>query len=152
VTFANVFRYKKGMTGSYSRPAMRFAAVRMCVAFLLAFPISNIALAETIRANVSYGCKSLENWYIFTKFIQQGDSLAWQNALLNGECVVLRHGQEVDVTQRSFLFSRVRLPGDSQDWWMSDFDFKSAIELDQAITKFEALTKELERENRQRAK
>jgi hypothetical protein len=132
------------------RPAMRFAAISMCVAFLLAFPSSKIALAETIRANVSYGCKSLENWKIFTKFVQQGDSSAWHNALLNGECILMSHGQEVDVRQTMLVFSRVRLPGDSQDWWMSSLDFKTAIELDQAITGLEALTKELERENQQR--
>jgi len=145
---------------------MRFAAVRMCLCFFMACLASKIAVGEvrTIRATSAYACHSREALQVVLRSLQPDSVL--RNALLNGECILLHHGQEVHIQEQEQTFwealrgdVRVRLPGDSRDWWMWDSAFLTSIEqergideLERAIGELEALTEQFERENRQRVK
>lgn len=109
--------------------------------------------AAMIRSELAFACQSLAALRIFESFIERGDWSAYHNALRNGECLVLHHGQEVRVLGPAggdIFHTTVELPGDARVWHVTALALQSAIEMQRFKEMLLLLQEALAEEARQR--
>lgn len=131
--------------------------VRFLTFGLAAFLLMASALrchSDQIRQQGAVACTSLNALIIFENFRKKKDTYDMINALQNRECIILPLGQKVekiDGKVGGFFSIAVTFPGSAKEWWISQFDLRTSIELQSLSNELDRLTEKFKKERQRRA-
>lgn len=110
--------------------------------------------SDQIRQQGAVACNSLNALIIFESFRKKKDTYGMLNALQNCECIMLPLGQKVEKIEGkvgSFFNVAVTFPGSAKEWWISQFDLRTSIELQNLSNDLDRLTEQSNKERQRRA-